>query len=86
MERCLKKLVWDAEATGLQDPEKGGWEPVEPSGRKTLPEVSTGGRRVYTRNRREAKKLIPGNRCCDPQGAVKARRDQRERQPGCRSA
>jgi len=29
--------VWDAEATGFQDPEKGGSEPVGPSGRKTLP-------------------------------------------------
>jgi hypothetical protein len=37
MESCLKKLVLDAEATGFQDPEKGGWEPVGPSGRKTLP-------------------------------------------------
>jgi len=30
-------MNWDAEATGFQDPEKGGWEPVGPSGRKTLP-------------------------------------------------
>ena len=37
MESCLKKLVWDAEATDFQDPEKGGWEPVGPAGRKTLP-------------------------------------------------
>jgi hypothetical protein len=28
MERCLKKLVLDAAATGFQDQEKGGWEPV----------------------------------------------------------
>ncbi len=34
MERCLKKLVLEAGATGFQDPEKGGWEPVGPSGRK----------------------------------------------------
>jgi hypothetical protein len=33
----VKKLVWDAEATDFQDPEKGGWEPVGPAGRKTLP-------------------------------------------------
>ncbi len=37
MERCLKKLVLEAEVTGFQDPEKGGWEPVGPSGRKTVP-------------------------------------------------
>ena len=37
MERCLKKLVLEAWATGFQDPEKGGWEPVGPSGRKTVP-------------------------------------------------
>ena len=28
MERCLKKLDLEAEATGFQDPEKGGCEPV----------------------------------------------------------
>ena len=55
----MKKPVGDAEATGFQDPEKGGWEPVKPFGRKTLPEVSIGSERVYTRNRRQAKKLIP---------------------------
>jgi len=37
MESCLKKLVLDAEATGFQDPEKDGWEPVRPFGRKTQP-------------------------------------------------
>ena len=37
MERCLEKLVLKAGATGFQDPEKGGWEPVGPSGRKTVP-------------------------------------------------
>jgi hypothetical protein len=26
LKRCLKKLVLEAEATGFQDPEKGGWE------------------------------------------------------------
>jgi hypothetical protein len=36
MESCLKKLVWDPEATGFQDPEKSGWEPVGLSRRKTL--------------------------------------------------
>ena len=34
MERCLNKLVLEAGATGFKDPEKGGWEPVGPSGRK----------------------------------------------------
>ena len=34
MERYLKKLVLEAEATGFQDPEKDGWEPVGPSVRK----------------------------------------------------
>jgi len=28
MESCLKKLVLEAAATGFQDPEKGGCEPV----------------------------------------------------------
>ncbi len=37
MERCLKKLVLEAEAMGIWDSEKGGWEPVGPSGRKTMP-------------------------------------------------
>jgi hypothetical protein len=37
MEWCLKKLVLDVEAIGFQDLEKGGWELVGPSGRKTLP-------------------------------------------------
>ena len=59
-ERCLKKLVLEAEATGFQDPEKGGWEPVGPSGRKNRARrarlEATG---VYTRNRRRVKKLIP---------------------------
>jgi hypothetical protein len=36
MESCVKKLVWDAEATGFEDPQKGGWEPVGPSGKRTL--------------------------------------------------
>jgi hypothetical protein len=62
MESCLKKLVWDAEATGFQDPEKGRWEPVGPSGRIPCWSVSTGGKRVYTCNRREAKKNIPFKR------------------------
>ena len=34
MENCLKKLVLEAEATNFWDPEKGGWGPVGPSGRK----------------------------------------------------
>lgn len=29
-----EKLLLEAEATGFQDPDKGGWEPVGPSGRK----------------------------------------------------
>ena len=37
MEKCLKKLVLEAGATGFQNQEKGGWEPVGPSGRKTVP-------------------------------------------------
>ena len=31
MQRCLKKLILDAQATGFQGPENGGWEPVGPS-------------------------------------------------------
>jgi len=37
MERCLKKLVLDAKAMGFGDSEKGGGEPLGPSGRKTVP-------------------------------------------------
>ena len=37
MESCLKKLVLEAGATGFQDLWKGGWEPMGPSGRKTVP-------------------------------------------------
>jgi hypothetical protein len=33
---------------------------VGPLGSVTCPEVSTGGKRVYTRNRREAKKTYSG--------------------------
>ncbi len=29
-----EKLLLEAETTGFQDPEKGGWEPVGPSGKK----------------------------------------------------
>ena len=29
-----EKLVLEADVTGFQDPEKGGWEPVGPSGRR----------------------------------------------------
>ncbi len=59
MERCLKKLVLEAEAMGFWDSEKGGWEPVGPSGRKPCLEGSNGGNRVYNRNCRRVKKLIP---------------------------
>ena len=45
---------------GFWDSEKGGWDPVGPSGRKTVPEGSTGGNHVYNRNCRRVKKLIPG--------------------------
>ena len=56
-----EKLVLEAGATSFQDPEKGGWEPVgwDPLGENPCPEGSTGGNRVYTRNRRRVKKLIP---------------------------
>ena len=33
-QRTVQKLILEAEATSFQDPEKGGWEPVGPSGRK----------------------------------------------------
>jgi len=29
MESCLKKLVLEAGPAGFQDPEEGGWEPVD---------------------------------------------------------
>ena len=56
MESCLKKLVWDAEAAGFQDPERGGWESM------TLSEIklcSVGPKRMYVFDCRKAKKLIP---------------------------
>ena len=37
MERCLKKLVLEAEGLGLGTRKRGGWELVGPSGRKTVP-------------------------------------------------
>ncbi len=37
LEGCLKKLVLEAEAMGFGDSEKRGWEPVGPSGGKTVP-------------------------------------------------
>jgi hypothetical protein len=65
MESCLKELVLDAEATGFQDPEKGGWEPVGPSGRKTLPGGLDWRQPGVYSQPPEAKKLIPGiiSRC-----------------------
>ena len=59
MERCLKKLVLEAKAMGFWGSEKGAWEPVGPSGGKTVLGGLDWGKRVYTRNRRRAKKLIP---------------------------
>jgi hypothetical protein len=54
----FEKLVLDAGAAGLQDPERGGRGPVGPSGRKyCAPRDPTGGKRGYTPNRRKAKKL-----------------------------
>ena len=59
MERYLKKLVLDAQAMSFWDSEKGGWEPVGPSGRKTVLGGLDWGKRMYTGNRRRAIKLIP---------------------------
>ncbi len=60
MESCLKKLVLEAGAAGFQDPEKGGWEPVRPSGRIDCAQrARLGANRVYTCDRREAKRTIP---------------------------
>ncbi len=56
---CLKKLVLEAKAMGIWDSEKGGWEPWDPLGEKPYLEGSTGGNRVYNRNCRRVKKLIP---------------------------
>ena len=59
MERCLKKLVLDAQAMSFWDSGKGGWEPVGPSGRKTVLGGLDWGKRMYTCNHRRAIKLIP---------------------------
>ena len=59
MERCLKKLVLDAQAMSFWDSEKGGWEPEGPSGRKTVLGGLDWGKRMYTCNHRRAIKLIP---------------------------
>ena len=66
MERYLKKLVLDAQAMSFWDSEKGGWEPVGPSGRKTVLGGLDWGKRMYTCNRRRAIKLIPAYTTAHP--------------------
>ncbi len=58
--RCLKKLVLDAEAMGFGDSERAAGSRWDPLGESLCPEGSTGGNRVYNRNCRRVKKLIPG--------------------------
>ncbi len=59
MERCLKKLVLDAEAMGFGDSERAAGSRWDPLGEKPCPEGSVEGQRAYTVNRRRVKKLIP---------------------------
>jgi len=60
MERCLKKLVLEAEAMGFGTRGRAVGSRWEPLGQKPCPEGSTGGNRGYNRNCRRVKKLIPG--------------------------
>ena len=53
MERCLKKLVLEAETTGFQDPART----AEPPEEELYWKGSVGGQRVYTHECRRAKKL-----------------------------
>ena len=59
MERCLKKLVLEAKAMGFQDSRKAVGSRWDPLRENPCPEGSTGGNRVYNRNCRRVKKLIP---------------------------
>ena len=56
MERCLKKLVLDAETTGFQDPARTARSPQR---EELCWKGSVGGQREYTHECRRAKKLIP---------------------------
>ena len=59
MEGCLKKLVLEAQATGFQGPKKGAGSRWDRLRENSCSEGSTGGKGVYIRYRREAKKFIP---------------------------
>ena len=61
MERCLKRLVLEAEAVGFGYSERAAGIRWDPLGKKPCPEGSTGSKRLYTVNRRKVKKLIPVN-------------------------
>ena len=65
MERCLKKLVLEAQATGFQGPKKGAGSRWDRLRENSCSEGSTGGKGVYIRYRREAKKFIPVH-CTQP--------------------
>ena len=56
MERCLKKLVLEAETTGFQDPARTARSPQR---EELCWKDSVGGQWVYTHECRRAKKLIP---------------------------
>ncbi len=59
MEGCLKKLVLEAQATGFQGPKKGAGSRWDRLRENSCSEGSTGGKGVYIRYLREAKKFIP---------------------------
>ncbi len=67
-------LVLEAETTGFQDPWKGGWEPMVPSGRKTvlggLDWKQTG---IYSQPA-EGQKVNPGENLLSMSGGLKSRR------------
>ena len=56
IERCLKKLVLEAETTGFQDPARTARSPQR---EELCWKGSVGGQWVYTHESRRAKKLIP---------------------------
>ena len=70
MEGCLKKLVLEAQATGFQGPKKGAGSRWDRLRENSCSEGSTGGKGVYIRYRREAKKFIP-DKCVEWYKALK---------------
>ncbi len=64
MQRCLKKLVLEAQATGFQCLEKGAGSRWDRLRENLCSEGSTGDKRVYIHYCLEGKKFIPANCFC----------------------